>query len=197
MRKEQDRHLPDKEVLRILSSVLKENDISDNWFSLGGYQEEAVCLEKNNANWIVYDGERGNQNHLESINNIEDACLVLISRLSESDEIEERITDRFHSKIENKSSTVTKKDLAELLSARLEISYAQADSVLGILPQVIGEELQAGKKVQLTGLGTFDVADRAARVGRNPQTGEVIQIPATRSPRFKAGKFLRETVKRS
>lgn len=56
------------------------------------------------------------------------------------------------------------------------------------------EALKEGEKIQLVGFGTFDVGERAAREGRNPQTGESIQIAASKSPRFKAGKAFKDAV---
>ena len=60
---------------------------------------------------------------------------------------------------------------------------------------VVAEELKAGEKVQLVGFGTFEVSERSARQGRNPQTGETIEIAASRTPKFKAGKALKDLVK--
>ena len=60
--------------------------------------------------------------------------------------------------------------------------------------QVVSEELVAGGKVQLVGFGTFEVAERAAREGRNPQSGEVMKIAASKAPKFKAGKALKDMV---
>ena len=57
-----------------------------------------------------------------------------------------------------------------------------------------GEQLKAGDKIQLVGFGTFEVAERAARTGKNPQTGEAINIPASKAPKFKAGKALKDVV---
>ena len=59
---------------------------------------------------------------------------------------------------------------------------------------VVADELKKGGKVQLVGFGTFEVSERAAREGRNPQTKETIKIPASKAPRFKAGKALKDMV---
>ena len=59
---------------------------------------------------------------------------------------------------------------------------------------VVEEELRAGGKIQLVGFGTFEVAERAAREGRNPQTGETMSIAASKAPKFKAGKALKDSV---
>ena len=55
-------------------------------------------------------------------------------------------------------------------------------------------QLKNGDKIQLVGFGTFEVAERAARTGQNPQTGKAIEIPASKAPKFKAGKALKDTV---
>ena len=60
--------------------------------------------------------------------------------------------------------------------------------------ETVIDALKAGEKVQLVGVGTFDIGERAAREGRNPQTGESIQIAASKSPRFKAGKAFKDAV---
>ena len=61
--------------------------------------------------------------------------------------------------------------------------------------EVVTEALVAGDRVSLVGFGAFEVTNRAARMGRNPQTGEDMEIPATKAPKFKAGKILKEAVK--
>ncbi|MGL6218255.1 MAG: HU family DNA-binding protein, partial [Lacrimispora sphenoides] len=62
------------------------------------------------------------------------------------------------------------------------------------LTDVISEELVKGEKIQLVGFGTFEVSERAAREGRNPKSGEVMNIPASKTPKFKAGKALKDMV---
>ena len=68
----------------------------------------------------------------------------------------------------------------------------QAEKVLKAFTDVVAEELKNGGKVQLVGFGTFEVSERAAREGRNPLTGETMQIAASKSPKFKAGKALKD-----
>ena len=62
--------------------------------------------------------------------------------------------------------------------------------------EIVGGELGKGGKVQLVGFGTFEVTERAARVGKNPQNGKEISIPACKAPKFKAGKALKDEVNR-
>ena len=89
-------------------------------------------------------------------------------------------------KIANKSG-LTKKD-----------SKAALDALLEVIPETLAEEAQKSSderaKIQLIGFGSFEVRDRSARKGRNPQTGEEMQIPARKVPAFKASKNLKETV---
>ena len=59
---------------------------------------------------------------------------------------------------------------------------------------VVAEELKKGEKIQLVGFGTFEVSERAARTGRNPQTGKEMNIPASKAPKFKAGKALKDMI---
>ena len=59
---------------------------------------------------------------------------------------------------------------------------------------VVAEELKKGEKIQLVGFGTFEVSERAAREGRNPQTGEAMTIAASKTPKFKAGKALKDSI---
>ena len=75
-----------------------------------------------------------------------------------------------------------------------ELVAAIAEKALKAFEEVVTEELINDGKVQLVGFGTFDVAQRAAREGRNPQTGEAMPIPASKAPRFKAGKALKDAI---
>ena len=68
------------------------------------------------------------------------------------------------------------------------------ESALKAFIDVVSEEMQKGEKIQLVGFGTFEVSERAAREGRNPQTGETMTIAASKSPKFKAGKALKDLV---
>lgn len=88
-----------------------------------------------------------------------------------------------------------KSDLLEKVAKECEISRSKADQVLSSIIGAITSAVSAGDKVTLLDLGTFSVAERAARSGRNPKTGEAITIPARKIARFKPGKKLAEAVK--
>ena len=89
---------------------------------------------------------------------------------------------------------MTKTDFIEAISKRTGESYASAEGFYNAATNIITEKLEEGEKVQLTGFGSFEVGVRAARQGRNPKTGESIQIPASRYAKFSAGKNLKEAL---
>lgn len=90
---------------------------------------------------------------------------------------------------------MNKTDLIAAVSERTELTKKEAGHVVNVVFEIISETLAKGESVQLIGFGNFEVRDRAARKGRNPQTGEEIEIPASKSPAFKPGKQLKEAVK--
>ncbi len=91
---------------------------------------------------------------------------------------------------------MTKTELAEQMAQDAGISKAVADTALRSCIDRITNSLKNGQEVAIVGFGTFSVANRAARTGRNPQTGEPITIKASRVPRFKPGKTLKDAVNR-
>lgn len=92
------------------------------------------------------------------------------------------------------SGKITKADFVALLSERLALTKQKAGETLDHIIEEMVSQLKQGKSLTLTGLGTLSVKDRSARTGRNPSTGEVIKIPAKKTPHFKAGKELKEAV---
>ena len=89
---------------------------------------------------------------------------------------------------------MNKSEIGDRLAGRLGLNKAVArDAVDGVF-EAIDEALANGEEVRLAGFGTFAARNRAARTGRNPQTGEVLSIPASKTPSFKAGKALRDAV---
>lgn len=91
-------------------------------------------------------------------------------------------------------SNVTKKHIAATIAEKVGISKSQAEEALSIFETVVQGSLADGDQVTLVGFGTFSVKDRAARTGRNPKTGEELQIAASKVPTFKAGKAFKEAV---
>lgn len=89
---------------------------------------------------------------------------------------------------------MNKTELIAAVAEQAGISRKDAEKALKAFTDVVAEELKNGGKVQLVGFGTFEVSERAEREGRNPQTKESITIPASKAPRFKAGKALKDMV---
>ncbi len=90
---------------------------------------------------------------------------------------------------------MNKTDLINNIAAKSGMTKKDVETVLNGLLGEITEALAKGEKVQLIGFGTFETRNRSSRVGRNPQTGKTITIPATKVPAFKAGNKLKEAVK--
>ena len=89
---------------------------------------------------------------------------------------------------------MNKTGLVAAVAEQADISKKDAEKVLKAFVDVVTEEMKKGEKVQLVGFGTFEVSERAAREGRNPQTGKTMKIEACKAPKFKAGKALKDAV---
>ena len=89
---------------------------------------------------------------------------------------------------------MNKTELVAAIAEKAELSKKDAEKALKAFTDIVADELKKGEKVQLVGFGTFEVSERAAREGRNPQTGETMKIEASKSPKFKAGKALKDMV---
>src|SRR5579875_1729967 len=89
---------------------------------------------------------------------------------------------------------MTKAELIEALSNKLPLPKADAERAINILLDDIIAALKQGERVNISGFGTFSVSSRQARTGRNPKTGEAIQISASRSAKFKPGKQLKDSL---
>ena len=89
---------------------------------------------------------------------------------------------------------MNKSEIGDRLAGRLGLNKAVAKEAVDGVFEAIGEALANGEEVRLAGFGTFAARSRAARTGRNPQTGEVLSIPASKTPSFKAGKALKDAV---
>ena len=89
---------------------------------------------------------------------------------------------------------MNKQELIAAIAEKAELEKDDAKKALNAFIEVVGDELKKGEKIQIIGFGTFEVSERAAREGRNPQTGETMEIKASRNPKFKAGKALKDSL---
>lgn len=89
---------------------------------------------------------------------------------------------------------MNKTELVAAMAEQAELSKKDAEKALKAFTDVVEAELKKGGKVQLVGFGTFEVSERSAREGRNPQSGEPMKIAASKAPKFKAGKALKDSL---
>ncbi len=89
---------------------------------------------------------------------------------------------------------MNKTELVAAMAEKAQLSKKDAEAALKALTEVVTEELKKGEKIQLVGFGTFEVSERAAREGRNPSTGATMTIAASKAPKFKAGKALKDAI---
>lgn len=88
-------------------------------------------------------------------------------------------------------------DLIERISKNFDLTKKEAEIAVNTVFEAISEALDKGEKVELRGFGVFKVREKRARIGRNPRTGEKVEVPPKRVPYFKAGKELKEAVNRN
>lgn len=89
---------------------------------------------------------------------------------------------------------MNKGELVDAIAERADVTKKSAEQILTAALDVIGETVASGDKVTLVGFGVFEARDRKSRQGRNPSTGELVEIPASRVPRFAPGKTFKEKV---
>lgn len=89
---------------------------------------------------------------------------------------------------------MNKAELVAAMATKTGFSKKDAEKALKAFTETVAEELKKGEKIQLVGFGTFEVSERAARTGRNPQTGKEMKIAASKAPKFKAGKQLKDSI---
>ena len=89
---------------------------------------------------------------------------------------------------------MNKRDLADVVAYETGTARSRAMASVNLVFETIAEALQEGADVRITGFGTFEVRQRTARTGRNPRTGEAVEIPATRTPAFKPSKALKDRI---
>lgn len=91
---------------------------------------------------------------------------------------------------------MTKTELVNSMAEKAGLSKADTEKALKAFVDTVTDALKSNDKISLVGFGTFSVGERAARTGKNPQTGAALQIPAAKVPKFKAGKALKDAVNR-
>lgn len=89
---------------------------------------------------------------------------------------------------------MNKIELVSAIAERSDLSKRDAEAALNAFTDIVADELKKGEKIQLVGFGTFEVSERAERTGRNPQTGKEMTIAASKAPKFKAGKALKDMI---
>ena len=89
---------------------------------------------------------------------------------------------------------MNKTELVTAMAEKAELSKKDAEAALKAFTDVVADELKKGEKIQVVGFGTFEVSERAERTARNPQTGAEMVIPASKAPKFKAGKALKDAI---
>lgn len=89
---------------------------------------------------------------------------------------------------------MNRKELVTEIASRSQLTQKDVDKVLTNFFDIVGDTLTKGDKIQIAGFGTFEVREKKARTGKNPRTGEPMEIAASKAPAFKAGKLLKEKV---
>ena len=89
---------------------------------------------------------------------------------------------------------MNKTELIAAVAEQAELTKKDAEKAVKAFTEVVAEELKKGEKVQLVGFGTFEVKENKARTGRNPRTGKSMKIKASKAPKFKAGKALKDSI---
>ena len=153
-----------------------------------------VYWDKKNSKWIAQIGFKGKTHHLGSFSNIADA----IAARKRGEEMIDDFLESFYIKNpdwkQRKETDMNKKELIAEIAKRTDTTQKEAEKGLNAFCEIISEELIANRKVQILGFGSFEVRERAARTGKNPRTGEPVEIQATKAPLFKAGKALKDSV---
>ena len=89
---------------------------------------------------------------------------------------------------------MNKSELVAMMAEKADLSKKDAEKALNAFVESVQDTVKSGDKISLVGFGTFELRERAAREGRNPQTGEVMKIAASKAPKFKAGKALKDMI---
>ena len=89
---------------------------------------------------------------------------------------------------------MNKTELVAAIAEKADLTKTDSEKAVKAFIEAVGDALKAGDTVQLVGFGTFEVSERPARTGHNPRTGKSIKIPASKAPKFKAGKALKDSL---
>src|SRR5713226_6955658 len=98
---------------------------------------------------------------------------------------------------ENKAGVMTKAELVDEVARVVQLTKKQAETIVNIVFDSIVESLRSGQKIELRGFGSFRLRNRKSRTGRNPKTGEKVEVPSKKIPYFKPGKELKELINRA
>src|SRR5438128_11829581 len=98
---------------------------------------------------------------------------------------------------EAKAGVMTKAELVDEVASVVQLTKKQAETIVNIVFDSIVESLRAGQKIELRGFGSFRLRSRKSRTGRNPKTGEKVEVPSKKIPYFKPGKELKELINRA
>jgi DNA-binding protein HU-beta len=121
-------------------------------------------------------------------------CSVVTGQLGNAGKVRESYKVCKIANLRNRRNIMNKTELVAAMAEQTQLSKKDAEAALKAFIDVVSEEMKKGEKVQLVGFGTFEVSERAAREGRNPATGESMVIKASKAPKFKAGKALKDLV---
>ena len=105
-----------------------------------------------------------------------------------------QLLELLYMKIQRRNFDMNKAELVAAMAEKAQLSKKDAEAALKAFTDVVAEELKKGEKIQLVGFGTFEVSKREARMGRNPLTGAEMKIAASKAPKFKAGKALKDSI---
>jgi len=108
--------------------------------------------------------------------------------------MEESVTEEVQTDDAEKQPVMTKASLVEEVARTVQVTKKQAETIVNIVLDSIVESLRHGEKIELRGFGSFRIRNRKSRLGRNPKTGEKVEVPPKRIPYFKPGKELKELI---
>lgn len=120
-------------------------------------------------------------------------CLTFLAKMARI--ISRGVMNLYKLNVKKGKLNMNKTEFVEAVAKEAKASKAAANELVNAVVAVVTKALKKGESVQITGFGTFEVAKRAARKGRNPATGKEIKIPASKAPKFKAGAVLKKAVK--